>query len=60
MNQPNYQLELHATIRQTEGIFGHGGLEVRETVNLNAASFLELAGILAKFHELAEMLRVKK
>jgi len=56
MNPPiEYELEFHATIRQS-GNF-NSGLEVRETVKVHADTFLEVAGILAKFHELSQTLK---
>lgn len=54
-NQNTYQLELHVTIRP-EGNFSQG-LEVRETATVRAETFLEVAAILAKFHELTLTLR---
>ena len=49
-----YELELYVTIRQ----LGSGGhLEIKERVVVNASGFLEIAGILHKFHELAETMK---
>lgn len=36
---------------------GSGGLEVSDTLVLTARGFMEVAGILGRFHELAEQLR---
>lgn len=50
-----YELEFHVTIRQS-GNF-NSRLEVRETVKIHAATFLKVAGILSKFHDLAQTLK---
>lgn len=52
-----YELHINATIRQVEQGYGHGTLEIRESVTLDAASFMELSKILAQFHELAQKLK---
>lgn len=49
-----YELVLNAEIRQVES-YG-GSLQVRESVELLADSFIELCSILAEFHKLAEHL----
>ena len=49
-----FELELWVSIRQ--GSTG-GHLEVRERVLVGAAGFLEIAGILSKFHELAQAIK---
>lgn len=36
---------------------GGQGLEVRDAVDLTAAGFMEVAGILGRFHELAQSLK---
>lgn len=55
-----YELQINATIRQIEPYSGGGCLEVRESVTLNAESFLELSQVLGQFHELARKLREEK
>jgi hypothetical protein len=52
-----YELEFHATIRQSGNY--NSGLEVRETVKIHADTFLEVASILAKFHDLSMALKAK-
>lgn len=50
----SYELSIDVQIRDRSGQFG--GLRVSESVVLNVTSFLELALVLGKFHELAEEL----
>ncbi len=52
-----YELRVNISIRQNEpGGYPFGSLTVDETLNLDAASFLEVATILSKFDELAKAL----
>jgi len=37
-----------------------GGLEIAERFDLTAANFMELAGILGRFHELAEKIKAER
>jgi hypothetical protein len=54
-----YNVELRASItrRTQEGGYYGERLEVNETINLNAETFLELSSILAKFHDLMQTLK---
>jgi hypothetical protein len=50
------RLRLQISIEAIPGGYNaaYGNLQLSETVNLDAASFLEIASILGRFHELAE------
>lgn len=52
-----YELELYVAIRQ---VGGGGYLEIREKEHIDATGFLEIAGVLSKFHELAEKMKSVK
>lgn len=58
--RPKYELTVTAFIRQVEPYTGGGGLEVRETVTLEADGFLGICQVLGQFHELALRLRAAK
>ena len=49
-----YELEVMVSIRQ--GSTG-GFLEIRERVSVDAGGFMQIAGILGKFHDLAQALK---
>ena len=53
-----YELRINATIRNTSP--GGGYLSIEESVTVDAVSFLELATILGKFHELAQKIQSEK
>lgn len=55
--EQRYELVVSIQIRDR---VGYGSLSVSESVQLNAASFMEMASLLAKFHELAESLKAKE
>lgn len=56
MNQEDrYQVRIDITIQQRDQY--QGQLRVEESFNVSATDFLELAGILGKFHELAEKIQ---
>jgi hypothetical protein len=56
MNQEDrYQVRIDITIQQRDQY--QGQLRVEETFNVSATDFIELAGILGKFHELAEKIK---
>ena len=64
MNQ-NSAFQLDISIRITpvtsEGHYPNGGtMEIRESETVSANSFLEVAGILGKFHELAQAMKAGK
>jgi len=54
-----FQLNIRVYITD-QNTMGHGTLEIAESVNIEAKDFLELASVLAKFHELAETLQTIK
>jgi hypothetical protein len=54
-DRPRYELRVDVSITDTQS--GFGRLAVSETVSVNTASFLEMAGILGQFHELAESIK---
>lgn len=56
MSDQKFRLDISVSIRQDEP-YQTGYLEIRETLNLNADGFMEVAGILSRFHELAERLK---
>jgi hypothetical protein len=39
---------------------GRGGLQVRDTVELGDLGFLELAAVLGRFHDLAEVIKTEQ
>ena len=53
-----YELRINATIRDMSP--GGGYLNIEESVTVDAVSFLELATILGKFHELAQKIQKEK
>lgn len=56
--QQTYQLDLRVSIRP-EGNYQQG-LEITESVIVRAETFLEVASILARFHELALTMKAGK
>lgn len=50
-----YDLRIDIEIRNKRS--GSTGLSVRESVSITAESFLEVAHVLSKFHDLAETLK---
>jgi len=52
--EAEFELTINVSIRHRN--HGGAGLEVRESVFLNADSFMQLATVLARFHELAKEL----
>jgi hypothetical protein len=50
-----FRLVLNVELREKDNF--SNGLRVAEELELNAASFMDLAKILGSFHELAERLR---
>ena len=50
-----YRVDISISLQQADY---HGGrLEIRESLDLPAANFFEMAAILGRFHELAESLK---
>lgn len=58
--RPKYELTVTAFIRQVEPYTGGQGLEVRETVTVEADGFLGICQILGQFHELGQRLAAAK
>lgn len=54
-----YKLEIDARITQAEPHY-QPGLQIRETVEIEASTFMELAMILGHFHTLSEILKTHK
>ena len=52
-----YELRINVEIRDARG---YGNLSVSEMVHVSASTFLEIAGILGKFHELVQKLEEVK
>jgi hypothetical protein len=53
-SQARYRLDISVTLYdQQQG----GRLEVRENMDVEAKTFLEMAGILGRFHELTESIK---
>ena len=57
MKPGKYQLSIQVSIYQPDC---GGRLEIREEIALNVSSFLEIASLLGRFHELAERVAVEK
>ncbi len=55
-NTATYELSCQIYIRDNQG----GNLNVSETVTVKAQSFLEIAQILGRFHELVQTLKTQK
>lgn len=55
MTGQKFRLDITVSIQQMEPYQG-GRLDVRETLDLSADGFMEVASILHRFHELAERL----
>jgi len=51
-----FELQIQVWVRSNQG----DSLSVSETVIVQAKDFLSIAGILGKFHDLAESLRERK
>ncbi len=49
-----FELTLNINIRNTGALSGGYGLDVRESFQVNAADFMEIAKILGQFHDLAQ------
>jgi len=56
-DEQKLELRVDISIRDYRG---GGTLQVSETVTVPAGTFLELAGILAQFHEVTERLKAAK
>jgi len=60
---PKYLLKVNVELVNCDGNgypnYGTGTLRVQEELNVQAASFLEIAQILGRFHELNESLKEK-
>lgn len=57
MNErPPYELSVDVSIRSNDG---YGSLRVHETVDLQARSFLEIAAVLGRFHDLGKRIRAE-
>lgn len=54
-----FELTINVFIREKNTGAWNNALEVRETLTVDAASFMDAADILGKFHELAVGLRKK-
>ncbi|MGH7376068.1 MAG: hypothetical protein ACREKK_01435 [Candidatus Methylomirabilales bacterium] len=55
-----YELIIIANIRQVEPYTGGGGLEVRETITVEADGFLGICQVLGQFHELGQRIAAAK
>ena len=55
VGENQYELTVSASIRDVRS--GLPALELRETIQISATGFLELAKVLATFHDLAQELR---
>ncbi len=62
MSQNRYRMDISVRLAPVEenGYPTGGQLEIREDVTIEADNFLEVAGILGKFHDLAEVLQKLK
>lgn len=60
--RPRYRLDFNVTIREVDerGSTMNNALEVRDTQQLGAMDFLEIAGVLGKFHDLAQTIKKEK
>lgn len=55
MEENLYEMTINIELRQKHGPYG--GLSIREVITVNANGFIEIAGILSKFHDLAEKIK---
>jgi hypothetical protein len=57
-----YKLKVRCEIQQTDdhGSYYGQGLNVEENVDIEAGSFMEIAALLGRFHELSEDIKVKQ
>jgi hypothetical protein len=57
-----YKLKIRCEIQQTDDYGGYvsQGLTVEEHIDVDAANFMEVAGILGRFHELGQEIKAKK
>lgn len=67
MGNQRFRLQINVFVQQLQEyspgnwqVQGSTGLEVRESFDLNAAGFMELAGILGRFHELKERIEAER
>jgi hypothetical protein len=58
---PEYELEINVVIREvTNGYATNNRLEVRDVQKLGAMQFLEISGVLGKFHDLTQTIKKDK
>lgn len=57
-----YKLRVRCEIQQTDdhGSYYGQGLNVEENVDIEAGSFMEVAAVLGKFHDLSEKIKAEK
>jgi len=57
-----YKLRVRCEIQQTDdnGSYYGQGLTVEESTDVSAGSFMEVAGILGRFHELSQEIKAKQ
>jgi hypothetical protein len=57
-----YKLRVRCEIQQTDdhGSYYGQGLNVEENVDIEAGSFMEVAAVLGRFHELSEDIKAKR
>ncbi len=62
MSDTYYQLNIQVRIQPVtkDGQYMNGGLEIREEQQITAQTFLEVAGILGQFLDLAEKLKAAR
>ena len=57
-----YRLKVRCEIQQTDdnGAYYGQGLNVEENVDIEAGSFMEVAAVLGRFHDLSEDIKAKR
>ena len=57
-----YKLRVRCEIQQTDdsGCYYGQGLNVEENIEIDAGSFMEIAAVLSRFHDLSEDIKAKK
>jgi hypothetical protein len=52
-----YEMTVRVEVRQLEGNYSGGGLNVNESFPFEAADFAAICGVLLRFHDLAEEIK---
>jgi hypothetical protein len=57
-----YKLKVRCEIQQTDdfGSYFGQGLNVEENIDIEAGSFMEVAAVLSRFHDLSENIKAKR